>query len=98
MNDIQNPGIPPIRAEIDIGGEKRTELMQAAKSFEAVFVNQMVNAMRQTVQKGGMLPESQAEKIYQGMLDSEYSQQLADTEQIGLSHMIYEHLLRAASR
>lgn len=98
MNDIQNPGVPPIRAEIDIGNEKRTELMQAAKSFEAVFVGQMVNAMRQTVQKGGMIPESQAEKVYQSMLDSEYSQQLADTEQIGLSHMIYEHLLRAASR
>jgi hypothetical protein len=36
MNDIQNiPAIPPVRAEIDIGGEKRTELMAAAKSFES---------------------------------------------------------------
>lgn len=86
------------RQEIELPKEKREEVMNAAKGFEAIFIGQMVNAMRQTVQKGGMIPESQSEKVFQSMLDVEYSQKLADTEQIGLSHLIYEHLLRAASR
>lgn len=98
MNPISRSGAIPIRDEIDVPQEKRDELMTAAKGFEAVFINQMVNAMRQSVQKSGFIPESQGERIYNAMLDQEYSQKLADSEQIGLSHMIYEHLLRAAQR
>lgn len=73
-------------------------LKEVAKNFEAVFLTQMINSMRQTVQKGGLVPESQAERVYQSMLDQQYAQQMADTEQIGFSHLIHEHLLRASSR
>jgi peptidoglycan hydrolase FlgJ len=97
MSDMTLP-VQLQRSEMELPKEKREELMNAAKGFEAIFINQMVNAMRQTVNKGGIIPESQAEKVYQSMLDAEYAQKLADTEQIGLSHMIYDHLLRAASR
>lgn len=98
MSDIRGLEASLQRTEVELPKEKREEIMAAAKGFEAIFIGQMVNAMRQTVSKGGLIPESQGEKVYQSMLDSEYSQKLADTEQIGLSHMIYEHLLRAASR
>lgn len=70
------------------------QLRQVAKSFEAIFVNQMVGSMRKTVTKNTFVPESHAEKVYQGMLDSEYSQRMAESGQLGLSNLIYEHLLR----
>lgn len=73
------------------------QLRDVSRSFEAMFTNQLVTAMRKTVVKDGFFKESQAEKIYQGMLDSEYSQRMAETEQIGLSKVIYEQLLRAQS-
>lgn len=70
------------------------QLRQVAKGFEAIFVNQMVGAMRKTVTKNDFIPESHAEKVYQGMLDSEYSQRMAESGHLGLSNLIYEHLLR----
>ena len=76
---------------------ERTEdkaLRDVSKQFEALFVNQLVSAMRKTVVKDGLFKESQAEKVYQGMLDFEHSQRMAESGQIGLSKLIYEHLLR----
>ena len=72
-------------------------LRDVSRSFEAMFTNQLVTAMRKTVVKDGFFKESQAERVYQGMLDSEYSQRMAETEQIGLSKVIYEQLLRTQS-
>jgi Rod binding domain-containing protein len=57
----------------------------------------MVQAMRSTVTQQGIIPQSQGEKIYRSMLDSEYSQKMADTEQLGLGRIIYDQLLRKAS-
>jgi len=73
---------------------KNAAAMKVAKSYEALFVNQLVTAMRKTVTKGGMVPESNAERVFQSMLDSEYSQKMADTQQLGLANMIYDHLVK----
>lgn len=69
------------------------DLMKVSKEFEAIFVNQMVSTMRKTVAKGGLVPESNAEKIYQSMLDYEYSKKISDSGQIGLWKIVYDHLL-----
>ena len=74
--------------------EEHPEVRKVAKQFEALFVNQMISAMRKTVVKGGLVPESNAERVYQSMLDSNHAEKMADTEQLGLSQMIYDHLLR----
>jgi len=85
-------GLPQAEAQVE-----NKALRDVSKSFESMFTNQLVTAMRKTVVKDGFFKESQAEKIYQGMLDSEYSQRMAETEQIGLSKVIYEQLLRTQS-
>ena len=72
------------------------QVMKAAKQFESLFVNQLVTAMRKTVVKGGIIPESNAERIYESMLDQQYAERVADTQQLGLSKMIYEHLMKSA--
>ncbi|NBX92354.1 MAG: flagellar biosynthesis protein FlgJ [Proteobacteria bacterium] len=72
------------------------ELKKVAKQFEAVFINQMIGAMRKTVTPGGLIPESNAERVFKGMLDSEHAERMADAEQLGLSKIIYEHLLRTS--
>lgn len=73
-------------------------LMEVSKKFEAIFVNEMVSSMRKTVARGGLIPESHAEKVYQSMLDYEHSVKIAESGQLGLSNMIYEHLLRTQNR
>ncbi len=93
------PAAPLSELERDSGlsTEDRDKLKSLSRQFESVLLNQMVGAMTKSVShEDGFIPESHAEKVYRSMLDSEYAQKLADTEQIGLSHMIYEHLLRTA--
>lgn len=72
------------------------ELKKVAKNFEAIFINQMIGAMRKTVTPGGLIPESNAERVFKGMLDSENAERMADSEQLGLSQIVYEHLLRTS--
>lgn len=72
-------------------------LRKVSKQFEAVFIGQLVNAMRQTVPREGFIKQSQAERVFQGMLDQEYAQRISDSEQLGLSDLVYRHLLQAQS-
>lgn len=83
---MESPETPPQRVD-------NPELRKVARQFEAVFVEQMIGAMRKTVQPGGLIPESNAERTFKAMLDSENAGRIADAEQLGLSEIIYEHLL-----
>ena len=89
-----DPNLNPTAPSEPSKREEHPEVRKVAKQFESLFVNQMVSAMRKTVVKGGIIPESNAERIYQSMLDNQYSEKMADTEQLGLSQIIYDHLLR----
>lgn len=70
------------------------KMWDVSRQFEAVFVNQMIGAMRNTVAKDGYVPESHAEKVYQSMLDQQYAERIAVTDQLGLAKIIHEQLLR----
>lgn len=70
------------------------KLREVSRQYEALFLNQLISAMRKTVVKQGIVPESHGERVYQSMLDSEYAQKMSETDQIGLSHLIYQQLLR----
>lgn len=82
---------PPTAQKV---GPEEEQLRKVAQGFESVFVNQLVGAMRKTVVKGGLVPESNAERTYQAMLDQEYAQRVSQTGQLGIAQMVYDHLLR----
>lgn len=58
--------------------ERRQALREAARQFEAVFINQMISAMRKTVGDGGLVEKSNGQDIFEGMLDEEWSKKLAN--------------------
>lgn len=68
------------------------KMLEACKQFETIFINQLFSEMRSTVPKDGMFEESTGENIFKGMLDEEYSKQMADAGGIGLAQMIYQQL------
>lgn len=69
-------------------------LKEAADGLESVFFSQMVKAMRGTVEPSEFSLHNQASDIYQGMLDSEYSDIAARTNSLGLSELIQDYWLR----
>ena len=49
-------------------------IREAAKAFEAVFINQLMKSMRKTLPEDGLLGKGFANQVFNGMLDQEYSQ------------------------
>lgn len=66
---------------------RREEAEKAAQDFETLFVDMMVKSMRQTAK-----PEevSNAQDVYQGMLDSEYSKAMTAANNFGIREKIIE--------
>ncbi len=72
--------------------DRNSELYKACVDFEALFVKQMLDVMRKTVQKDGLLDGGVSEEVFQDMLYGEYARKMAETAQFGLSDLIYRQL------
>jgi flagellar protein FlgJ len=69
--------------------DKSSELYKACLDFEAIFIKQMLNVMRKSVQKEGLLDGGLSEDIFEDMLYDEYAQKMAQTAQFGLAETMY---------
>ena len=80
---------------VDGRAEAREELRTATKEFEAIFLYQMISAMRKTIGDGGLIEKSNGEEIFEGMLDEEWSRKLAGRHgSRGLAEVLYQQLSR----
>ncbi len=70
------------------------QLKSACKAFESYFLYTMLKQMRSTVPNDGVIPRSQAELIFQDMLDEETTKSAADAGGVGLADMLYKQLSR----
>ncbi|MFP4114749.1 MAG: rod-binding protein [Spirochaetota bacterium] len=90
------------RFQLDLPrGDERTQLRAAAQEFESLFAKQMLDSMRDTLNKeddlfnGGM-----AQDIFEDMLYEEYGRLIARTGTLGIADTIvaqYERSLGDAS-
>lgn len=69
-------------------------LKDASEQFEAIFLYQMMEAMRDTVPEGDLLGDRKAESIFQSMLDQEIANNSAQAQSVGLAKLIYEQMSR----
>lgn len=70
--------------------EKR--LKESCQEMESVFLNQVLSVMRSTVPANPLLGRSQAEEIFQSMLDQELTKSAAKTGTIGLAEILFKQL------
>jgi flagellar protein FlgJ len=70
---------------------RQEELKKACTAMEALFVEQVVNAMRKNVGKSE-LDGGFGREVFEDMLYTEYSQKMADSGQFGLGKMMYEQM------
>lgn len=66
-----------------------TKLREATQQFEGLFLNQMLEAMRRTAPKGGILPANSGEQMFRQMFDQEIAQRMAQGGGIGIGEMLY---------
>ncbi len=102
MNTI-NPGMtPPIsgggdtKAQGGVSAQDAAKLREAAADFEAMFVKQMLSSMRKAIprEEGGLIKESEGEKIFRDLLDAEYAKTASRTGQgMGVGAAMYRQLM-----
>lgn len=70
------------------------KLKESCQEFEAMFIKQMLNTMKSTVKKSGLINESMGEKVFDDMLYDEYAMKMARESSFGISEMMYKQLSR----
>lgn len=92
LTQFQNLPLNPPHAEKVSKGTVNKKLLNACQGFEAVFINQMLKAMRKTIPQKGMLDGGIAQGIYKDMLYQQYSEKMAKTANFGLARVLYNQL------
>lgn len=75
-----------------VSGKQQQELKKACQEFEAIFLNNLLKSMRQTVSKSDLFGSSQQEDMFRDMMDSEISKSAAKTNSMGIADMIYRQM------
>jgi flagellar protein FlgJ len=87
------PGLPPVGApELDRGRLDALRRLapgaagrgEAARELEVVFLTELVRAMRRTVPESGLLPQSPARSVYEGVFDRAVAEAMAAGDPLGL--------------
>jgi len=71
---------------------RNDELYKVSQDFEAIFIKQMLNVMRKSVSKTGLMDGGMAEDIFEDMLYDEYAKKMAESGSFGIADMIYRQL------
>jgi len=66
------------------------ELRKAADGFEELFIHKMLQVMRNSVEKSGLMSGGRGEEIFQDMLDENYAKIITQSRAFGLSNLIFE--------
>ncbi len=72
--------------------EYRQKLKDACKGFESMFIQMMWKEMRRTVPEDSLFGESNGEKIFRDMLDTEMVDRMSDAGGLGLADVMYNQL------
>lgn len=81
------------RAQAASASKAGNDLRSTTQEFESLLVYKMLEAMRRTVQKSGLL-KSFSMDMYQSMMDQEMANEVAKKGSIGLGKMLYEQLTK----
>jgi len=78
-------------------GNDTQRLKRACQEFEAIFLQQLLSAMRKGIPKSNLLPHTLARDVYESMLDMAIARAIAKGGGVGLGKMLFEQLKHAPS-
>lgn len=77
--------------------KREDELMEAAKQFEAVFINQLFKSLDATIEREDMFSGGRGEEMFRSMFYDEIAKNIASTPEtsFGMAKQIYEQMKNA---
>lgn len=83
---------PPTPVQQPVADPLEVQLRKASKMYEKQFLQEMMRAMRKTVEHSEFSKPSMAEKIYQDEMYEQYAEKWVDGGGNGLADQIYREL------
>ena len=80
------------RRPVDAAIDKNDKLYQACLELETFLVKNLLNGMRNTVQKSNLIDQGFAGKMYEDMLYDEYAKDFTKNAGFGLAEQAYKQL------
>jgi flagellar protein FlgJ len=74
--------------------DARARLRHLAHQLEGVFMQQLFQAMRQSVPQGGAIEPEAGNDLYNGLFDEAMAAQAADRSQHGIGEALYRQMSR----
>jgi flagellar protein FlgJ len=72
--------------------DRESELYKQCEELETLLVKNLLNSMRSTIQKSGLIDEGFAGKMYEDMLYDEYAKDFTKNAGFGLAELAYLEL------
>lgn len=89
-SDVSTDAFETLFEEAKSSGDTEA-LRKASQELEAVFINMMMKTMRSSIpENDGLFKKSEAEKMFEEMLDEEYANSLSEAGGIGIGDMIFD--------
>jgi len=85
-------GTPAASAHGPVTIDKTSKLYEQCLELEIFMVKTMINSMRNTVQKSGLIDEGFAGKMYEDMLYEEYTREYTKNAHFGMAELAYLEL------
>lgn len=76
------------------GSQTERQAREAAESFEAIFLAQMLNSMFSGIESDGPFSGGHSEKMYRTMLNEEYAAAISRQGGIGIADQVYQEILK----
>ena len=74
--------------------EREQEIKEVSNEFASIFMELVVEAMRESIPENGLINGGNAEKIYRSMLDTEYSKMMVEGPGKDLAKSLYNDLMK----
>jgi flagellar protein FlgJ len=94
INNIRMGETLPSGPKSGAGGVEPEKLKKACTEFEALFIQEILKFMRQTIPQSGLAGPGAGKEVYQSLLDQELSKSLAKKGGLRIGEMVYRQMVR----
>lgn len=87
------PSLPSAKGLSTTKIDKESKLYEACQDFQSVFIKQMLDTMRKTVDKSqSLMQPNEGEKVFEDMLYDEYSKKMSRSAGFDLADNLYKQM------
>lgn len=76
------------------GSKSQHDIKKAAQDFEAIMLNMVIKAMWKTIPKSDLFEQNNATQIYEGIMHTALSEEMARNGGMGIAKVLYQQLSR----